>query len=192
MLDESESALPTLPLAASASALDVSSLKIIPCLTGSKDWVGWSKLILLTASNFGLLTPKTNKFSESAEHRPKALQLLLMTISFELVATVPDQSGPNAVYNYLKEEYGSPDVHSLRKTLKNVRMTGVEIQPFLQNFHAALSDLRSAGVSISIEDQIDVILDNINADFYLEAIRRIRQHCRQNQSLMPMIFPLPS
>jgi hypothetical protein len=183
MLDESESALPTLPLAASASALDVSSLKSIPRLTGSKDWVGWSKLILLTASNFGLLTPKTNKFSESAEHRPKALQLLLMTISFELVATVPDQSGPNAVYNYLKEEYGSPDVHSLRKTLKNVRMTGVEIQPFLQNFHAALSDLRSAGVSISIEDQIDVILDNINADFYLEAIRRIRQHCRQKSVL---------
>jgi hypothetical protein len=106
-----------------------------------------------------------------------------MTISFELVATVPDQSGPNAVYNYLKEEYGSPDVHSLRKTLKNVRMTGVEIQPFLQNFHAALSDLRSAGVSISIEDQIDIILDNINADFYLEAIRRIRQHCRQKSVL---------
>ncbi len=89
-------------------------------LSGSKDWVGWSKLILLTASNFGLLTPKTSKFSESAEHRPKALQLLLMTISFELVATVPDQSGTNAVYNYLQEEYGSPDVHSLRKTLKNV------------------------------------------------------------------------
>jgi hypothetical protein len=70
-----------------------------------------------------------------------------------------------------------------RKTLKNVRMTCVEIQPFLQNFHAALSDLRSAGVSISIEDQSDVILDNINAEFYLEAIRRIRQLGIGNDSL---------
>jgi hypothetical protein len=174
--------------AVSANAATASSEKDdlkLPRLTSAKYWAGWSKLILLVAAEQNLLTDKTREFSEDADRKQKALYLMLRNMSLDIAAIVPDHDGPKAVFNFWKTEYGSTDVHSLRKDLKSVRLIGVDIQKILSSLSETYGKLRAAGGSVSDSDMIDIILDGVNQEFYLTAIRAVRAYCSNKDTLGP-------
>jgi hypothetical protein len=135
------------------------------------------------ASERKLLTEKTREFSDAADTKSQALLLMLKNMSLEIAAIVPDYDGPKAVFKFLQTEYGSTDVHTLRKQLKNVKMVGVDIQKYLSHINEAYGSFRAAGGSVSDSDMIDIILDGVDQEFYLPAIRAIRASCRAKSSL---------
>ena len=87
---------------------------------------------------------------------------------------LPDDEGPTVMWDWLKSEYGTDDLYQIKKELKNVKMSGIDLDEFWEKFNMALALYKSAGGKMNYEDQLEIVLENINSTFYLDVIRKIR------------------
>ena len=139
-------------------------------LNGKSNYLGWSKVIMseFKQRNYWL----KSGFTKSTEEKSAAL--ILKSVSLKIAAMLPDDEGPEVMWEWLKSEYGSDDLYQIKKDLKSVKMVGIDLDSFWENFNMALALYKSAGGKINYEDQLDIILENINSEFYLDVIRKIR------------------
>ena len=73
------------------------------------------------------------------------------------------------------------DLYQIKKELKNVRMSGIDLDGFWEKFNMALALYKSAGGKMNYEDQLEIVLENINSTFYLDVIRKIRLECKNEE-----------
>ena len=127
-------------------------------LTGSENYLGWSKVIIqkLYAKNL----VQKNSIA------PEAMVIIMSNISLKIAANVPDEEGPNAVWNYLKLEYGNQDYHAILRELKTIKMTGIDLDSYFDKLNTSMSQYKAAGGKINFEDIIDTIVSNIH-EFYV-------------------------
>ncbi len=139
-------------------------------LIGKTNYLGWSKVIIAELKQKGYI--KNESFDDS--QKDKAVALILRSVSLKIAGMLPDNEGPDAMLQWLKVEYGSDDVQQIKRNLKNIKMHGIDLDTFWENFNMELANFREAGGSIDYSDQLDLVLENINAEFYLDTIRKIR------------------
>ena len=73
------------------------------------------------------------------------------------------------------------DLYQIKKELKNVKMSGIDLDEFWEKFNMALALYKSAGGKMNYEDQLEIMLENINSTFYLDVIRKIRLECKNEE-----------
>ncbi len=144
-------------------------------LTGKSNYLGWSKIILSELKQRDYYVK--NMFVESTKE--KAAGLIMKSVSLKIAAMLPDDEGPLVMWEWLKAEYGLDDLFQLKKNLKDVKMNGINLDEFWEKFNMALALYKSAGGKIAYEDQLDIVLENINSNFYLDVIRKIRLEAKE-------------
>ena len=139
-------------------------------LNGRSNYLGWSKLMKLELQEKGYLD-KEGKFVDS--NSTKALSHMMRSVSLNIAGVVEDSSA-TAMWDWMKFEYGESNVWQLKADLKAVTMNGVELEVFFGRFNLALAKFKAAGGNMDLMDVCELILENINQTFYLEAIRHHR------------------
>ena len=109
----------------------------------------------------------------------KASSLIMRSISLQIAAMIPDDEGPEVMWDWLKSQYGADDTFLLKKKLKSVKMNNLNLEEFWENYNMALAVFKSAGGKISYEDQLDILLENIDVEFFLDVIRKIRLETKE-------------
>jgi len=139
-------------------------------LTGAENYLGWSKLLKMELADRKYMDE--DGFNSSTAD--KASSLIMRSISLKIVAMIPDDEGPGVMWDWLQSEYGADDIFLLKKNLKNIKMKNLDLDEFWGNYNMALAVYKSAGGKISYEDQLDILLENIDVEFFLDVIRKIR------------------
>jgi len=57
-------------------------------------------------------------------------------------------------------------------------MNKIDLDDFWNKYNMALAQFKSAGGKISYEDQMEILLENINTEFFLDVIRKIRSETK--------------
>jgi hypothetical protein len=83
---------------------------------------------------------------------------------------LPDDEGPLVIWKWIKAEYGPDDLNQIKRDLKNVKMIGIDLDNFWESYNLALASFKAAGGKMEYCDQLDLILENINPEFYLDTI----------------------
>jgi hypothetical protein len=81
-----------------------------------------------------LLGAKTG-FNKTFEE--KSASLILKSVSLKIAAMLPDDEGPTVMWEWLKSEYGMDDLYQIKKELKNVKMSGIDLDGFWEKFNMA-------------------------------------------------------
>lgn len=139
-------------------------------LTGKSNYLGWAKVMKQEMKSKGLMN---SDGSFTATSNSQVVSMLLKSVSYH-IASMADDSSAKDLWEWLAFEYGETDSWQLKRDLKAVRMSGVDLDDFLQRFNLALTKFKAADGNMDLVDVADLILDNINQEFYLDAIRKIR------------------
>ena len=127
-------------------------------LTGKTNYLGWSKVVMAELKQRGYWDREA--FSKATSE--KASALLLKHVSLKIAGMLPDDEGPLVMWNWLKSEYGPHDLYEIKRTLKNVKMIGIDLDAFWETFHVALANFKAAGGKMDYSDQLDLVLENIH------------------------------
>ena len=139
-------------------------------LVGATNYLGWSKLLKMELADRKYMN-EDGFFSSTSE---KACSLIMKNISLNIAAMIPDDEGPEVMWDWLKSQYGADDTFLLKKNLKKVQMENLDLDDFWNKYNMALAVYKSAGGKISYEDQLEILLENIDVEFFLDVIRKIR------------------
>jgi len=139
-------------------------------LVGATNYLGWSKLLKMELADRKYM----NEDGFVSSTSDKACSLIMKNISLNIAAMIPDDEGPEVMWDWLKSQYGADDTFLLKKNLKNVKMENLNLDNFWNNYNMALAVYKSAGGKISYEDQLEILLENIDVEFFLDVIRKIR------------------
>lgn len=139
-------------------------------LSGKSNYLGWSKMMKIELKEKNLINDK-DKFESTTDS--KAVAFILRNVSLSIVGTA-DDSNATTLWNWLAFEYGESNSWELRTALKRVKMVGVNLEDFFQRFNLALAKFKAAGGNMDLVDVCDLILENINQEFFLDEIRRNR------------------
>ena len=139
-------------------------------LVGATNYLGWSKLLKMELADRKYMN-EDGFVSSTSE---KACSLIMKNISLNIAAMIPDDEGPEVMWDWLKSQYGADDTFLLKKNLKNVQMENLDLDDFWNKYNMALAVYKSAGGKISYEDQLEILLENIDVEFFLDVIRKIR------------------
>ena len=69
----------------------------------------------------------------------EASYLIMKSVTLSIAAMLPDDDGPDAMWNWLKAEYGSDDVYQLKRDLRQVKMIGINLEDFWSRYNIALA-----------------------------------------------------
>ena len=125
-------------------------------LNGKTNYLGWSKVMM---SEFKQRSYWSNKIGFNKTFEEKAAALILKSVSLKIAAMIPDDEGPTVMWDWLKSEYGMDDLYQIKKELKNVKMSGIDLDGFWEKFNMALALYKSAGGKMNYEDQLEIVLD---------------------------------
>ena len=95
----------------------------------------------------------------------KACSLIMKNISLKIAAMIPDDEGPEVMWDWLKSQYGADDTFLLKKNLKNIKMNNLDLDEFWGKYNMALAVYKSAGGKISYEDQLDICWKILMSNF---------------------------
>ena len=98
-------------------------------LNGKTNYLGWSKVMM---SELKQRSYWSNKIGFNKTFEEKA-------VSLKIAAMLPDDEGPTVMWDQLKSEYGMNDLYQIKKELKNVRMSGIDLDGFWEKFNMALA-----------------------------------------------------
>ena len=144
-------------------------------LVGSGNYLGWYKLLKMELADRKYI----NEDGFIPATADKASSLIMRSISLQIAAMIPDDEGPEVMWDWLKSQYGADDTFLLKKKLKSVKMNNLNLEEFWENYNMALAVFKSSGGKISYEDQLDILLENIDVEFFLDVIRKIRLETKE-------------
>ena len=105
-------------------------------LNGKTNYLGWSKVMM---SELKQRSYWSNKIGFNKTFEEKAAALILKSVSLKIAAMLPDDEGPTVMWDWLKSEYGMDDLYQIKKELKNVKMSGIDLDGFWEKFNMALA-----------------------------------------------------
>jgi hypothetical protein len=139
-------------------------------LNGKTNYLGWQRV--MTAELFEkTYSDKKGKIAEGKEDL--AYCLVMKSLSLSVAQVVRGDTGTKLL-DWLKKEYGSNDAIQAKKNLKSVKMRGIDLQDFWEQLNLALTSFEAAGGNMDMVDVMEIALDNIHEEFYLEVIRKHR------------------
>ena len=137
-------------------------------LTGKSNYPGWA---LVTKA--GLTTKKfIIKGVIQKDMAEDAVAFILQTISFPIVADLPDPEDPLAILAWLQAKYGNNNRYDNMILYRNVKMVGIDAEGFLSTYDTALARVKASGGKVDADLEMTTLLTGCHQIFYTDFIRK--------------------
>ena len=97
-------------------------------LTGETNYLGWRKVIKATLRKKKLML-SDGSFDPTMES--DACDVILTSMSLNIARDIPDDEGPQAMWDWLKSRYGDDNKWDLKREFKDVKMVSIDPKAFL-------------------------------------------------------------
>ena len=140
-------------------------------LKGETNYLGWKKIMKAHLKKKKYVIE--NVFVEDKQE--EAIDLILTNLSLNIAGDIPDDQGPQVMWDWLESRYGDDNRWDLEREFKELKMTSIEPKAFLARVDNYISRIKAAGGTVLDNTIFTVILNGINQEFYLNYIRDMRE-----------------
>ena len=130
-------------------------------LTGRANYLGWSKIVMCDLIEKNYFVPGSPG-SWTPEHAAKAKTTIMKYLSLAVASLIDDDLDAEAIWMFLKLEYGENDPYILKRELKSVTMVGIDLEKFWNAHNIAWAKFKNAGGKMPFDEVIELVLDFIN------------------------------
>jgi hypothetical protein len=140
-------------------------------LKGESNFLGWKKIMMAQLKKKKYVV--NGKFSLTTQD--DAVDLILCNLTLNIAGDIPDDKGPEVMWNWLESRFGDDNKWDLEREFKDLKMISIEPKEFLARVDNFIARIKAAGGKVSESTEFTVILNGIHQEFYLAYIRAMRE-----------------